>query len=132
MTFVVKTRGARGPMLAEYLCPEHGRFEAVVERDDEDGDPPPWKWCHFHDAPEPDTCFEECELVISAPRIGQPMFVSAHRGKNDEKPHPMVLSTEALADGKVTYSEFKKQREAMWRAHDADNDPDRPKKVYSR
>lgn len=130
MTWTIKTRGARGVMLAEYLCPAHGRFEATVDRD-ANGDPPEWSAC-IETRFEPEACREFCRLVISAPRIKQPMFVSANHGKNDEPPGPWAMDTELIADGKMTTAEWRKHREAMWRAHDADSDPDRPKKVYSR
>lgn len=125
MTWTIKTRGdCAGPILSEYRCPEHGVFEAVVPRDEHD-DPPDRMPCPF-------SCPHDAAWTPSSPRIKHPAFLSAHRGKNDDKPHPFVLDTEPLADGRETYAEFQKRRAAMWAAHDADNDPDRPRKVFSR
>lgn len=39
MSYTIKTRGRGGFVAVEYLCPEHGRFDETVERD-ENGDPP--------------------------------------------------------------------------------------------
>lgn len=120
MTWSVKTRGASSaPIVSDYRCPEHGLFEAVTERP-----APDWIECTVCDAESPWT--------VSAVRLRFPAFVSVSRGKSDEKPHPYVLDTEPLADGRVTLDEFRKQREKLWRAADADADPDRPRKAYSR
>jgi hypothetical protein len=129
MTWTIKVRGAPGPMVAEFDCPEHGRFAATVHRDLY-GDPPFTSPCQaMVDGAE---CGRFAPFVVSAPRLHFPAFISARRGQGDEKPHPMVTSTEDLADGKVTLQEWRKKRQAMWAAHDADSDPDRPRKVYSK
>lgn len=44
MTFIIKTRGAGGLIVADYRCPEHGVFEATVERT-ESGDAPDEQPC---------------------------------------------------------------------------------------
>lgn len=120
MSYVTNIRGDLGaPIVADYRCEEHGVFELIVSRPAPD------------DQPCPD-CGAASPWIASSVRIKHPTFVSAHRGQSDEKPHPWVLDTEPLADGKVTHAEFQKQRQEMWAAHDADNDPDRPRKVYSR
>jgi hypothetical protein len=82
MTFTIRTRGAPGLRVVEYLCPEHGRFEAVI-------------------ADAPDSAFCDCgslsPLVISAP-LTRVKRGEVQRGKSDPRP-PHVLNTEALADG---------------------------------
>jgi hypothetical protein len=115
MAFVVKIRGARGVMLAEYDCPEHGRHEELVQRD-ESGDPPEFANCTLLSRGV--ECDWSSELVLSAATIHRPAFVSANRGKNDPKPFPEAMDTEPLADGKVTLQEWKKQRAEMWHASD--------------
>jgi hypothetical protein len=131
MTWSLKVRGGnRAPMLADYVCPEHGLFEVVVARD-ELGDPPAEHFCPL-ELEDGNTCGRASEWTISAPTIRHPAFLSCHRGKADEKPNPYVLDTEPLADGRETYAEFSKRRAAMWAAHDADSDPGRPRKVFSR
>lgn len=120
MTWLIKVRGDIGaPILADYRCPAHGVFEEIVERPAPD----------YLACPE---CNDVSPWTPSSPLIKSPTFISTHRGKSDEKPHPMALDTEPLADGKVTMAEFRKQREAAWRAHDADADEYRPRKVYSK
>lgn len=119
MPWVIKTRGAsNAPIVSDYLCGDCGYFEAIVERPAPDLMPCP-------------DCGKAAEWTISAVRIKHPTFISCHRGKSDPAPYAEALDTEALADGKITYNEFRKKRRAMWEASDADADPDRPKKVYS-
>lgn len=44
MSYVVKHRGDRGPVLADYTCPLHGVVEMSVDRD-ENGDAPDFAAC---------------------------------------------------------------------------------------
>lgn len=105
MTFEIKVRGASSaPIMSDYLCPEHGPFEDLVARPAPDGVPCP-------------QCGEFSTWLPCAPRIKRPVFVSCHRGKNDEKPFPEAMDTEPLADG-MPLHEWKKQRAEMWNAHD--------------
>jgi hypothetical protein len=56
MTFTIRIRTLPGaPMLCEYECPVHGRFELLVERD-ANGDPPAWVWCEQVCSDEPHEC----------------------------------------------------------------------------
>ncbi len=121
MSYTVKVRTLPGsPMMAEYLCPVHGRFEQLVERD-ANGDPPASVRC-----PEPASlqhppvgpvtgatcgvCGRESSLVISAPSIKfwsrDPVPVG-YASKSDEK-DPRMLDTEPLATGKMTQAEWRK------------------------
>lgn len=119
--FRVIVRGASSqPLLAEYMCPVHGRFDAIVDRD-ANGDPPKSVACPMVDDlldldREPVACGLEAEHVISA-ISGHVKRGEVTRGRNDEKPTPLALDTEALADG-MPLKEWKARRQAMWRAHD--------------
>ncbi len=44
MTWTMKLTRSDRPMVAEYLCPVHGRFELTVDRD-ANGDPPDEATC---------------------------------------------------------------------------------------
>ena len=86
--------------IAEYQCPLHGRFEAMVER------------------PIPDDAPCECGVpspwVISAPLGRAKIAEAVTRAKSD--PHrPNQLDTRPLADG-MPYAE--------WRAKEAKKDLD--------
>ena len=119
MSFVIKTRGARGGFaLAEYLCPDHGRFEALVERD-ENNDPPGTAKCprvvrlvrhntsEWFEVP----CSHIAEWTISAPSVHTQFVVSATQGKPAPKPHKDVMDTRMLAEGRK--NEFRKQRKKI-------------------
>jgi hypothetical protein len=131
MPFVIKTRGARGPMVAEYFCPLHGRFEATVDRD-EHGDPPATLKCpavdrcyavdYGHIEPmQPPAIDVECpiddaEHVISAARLKFPFFkgpVFRGNGRPEEQPSPTYMDTEPLADGMPAW-EFAEKRKKVW------------------
>ena len=128
-TFTIKIRGASSqPTMAEYMCPVHGRFDLVVERD-ANGDPPAEAKCeHWFSKEETEAvghawhghptlfCGEWSPYVISAP-MGRVKRGEVTRGKADEKPTPFALDTEALADG-MSLKEWKKRRADMWRAKD--------------
>jgi hypothetical protein len=112
MTFRIKHKPLPGsPMMAEYECPMHGRFELLVARD-ENGDPPTSVECDIPVADDGIT--EYCELdspnVISAPAIkfwSRDPVPIGYASKSDEK-DPRALDTEPLATGKMTCSEWKK------------------------
>jgi hypothetical protein len=132
MPFVIKTRGARGPMVAEYLCPLHGRFEATVDRD-EHGDPPATLKCPAVDTtlgweveyshaqapalpPEMPCPIDDAEHVISAARLKFPFFKGAvfrGNGRPEEQPSPTYMDTEPLADGMPAW-EFAEKRKKVW------------------
>lgn len=107
MTFRVKTRGdSSAPIMCEYACPEHGVFDELVARDIPDSIPCP-------------RCGASSSWTPSAPRLKFKIVTDVHRGKSDEKPHPMACDTEALADG-MDLNEWKAKRAAAWRSHDYD------------
>ncbi len=123
MTFVVKTRGAGGPFMAEYECPEHGRFERLVERD-EKGDPPavapcpcPGSLLHIAEAlgmVEPGAyeevpCGRPATWSISAPKprvLSAPATAVTRGGDLKDRP-PGMLDTRPLAEG-MPMSEWRK------------------------
>lgn len=107
MTFVVKTRGAGGLFLAEYMCPEHGRFEQLVQRN-ESGDPPAKHPCDADDG-YGEMCFEICELTVSAPKpkvLSVPATAVTRGGDLKDRP-PGMLDTRPLAEG-MPMSEWRK------------------------
>ena len=130
MPFTIRVRGAGGPMLAEYRCPMHGVFEALVTRDT-NGDPPSvmpcpdlietHHVCGDHCAHPPFGPFDEvheyhgCEIAspwtISCPAVHTQFLVSASRGRNDAKPHAKSMDTRMLAEGRK--NDFRKQRKAI-------------------
>lgn len=116
MTFTVKVRGRGGLMLAEYMCPEHGRFEALVERD-ANGDPPSEVRCvsGYAVVGEPPVevflgteCGRISPWTISAPPVHTQFVVTASHGKSDPKPHKYSMDTRMLAEGRR--KEFRQQR----------------------
>jgi hypothetical protein len=121
MTYTVKTRGAGGLVVAEYLCPEHGRFEAMVQRD-ENGDPPAEQPCPFIIAErerwdegrhedEDTLCEDPSPWTISAPKqkVLTVKPTAAVRGGDMKERPPWMLDTRPLAEG-MKYSEWKKKQ----------------------
>jgi len=120
MTFTIKHRSMPGaPMIAEYMCPEHGRFELTVERDG-NGDPPATMECLAFNS-----CDSEMESVANWPTdkpcgLASPFVISATNGKVDSMPctavtrggdmkdrPPGMLDTRPLAEG-MPMSEWRK------------------------
>lgn len=89
---------------ADYLCPEHGRFDAIEERTAE-GYAPASAACRV--------CGAESAKVDSAIRLKFPLFEVATRGKSDAVENPRMLDTRALADG-MDPVEFSERREKLW------------------
>ena len=114
MTFVVKTRGAGGLVVAEYECPAHGRFESTVQRD-ANGDAPEETMCREDVGGEP--CGERAEWRISAPaqRVWSVPAYAASRGGDMKERPPGMLDTRPLAEG-MPYSEWRKKQDAAQRA----------------
>lgn len=101
MTFTMKIRTSPGaPMTADYFCPNHGPFEALVARE-VNGDPPEVAQC-----PRNSTRFprQPCPAISywrpSAPAVHTQFVVSAHQGKADPKPHRESNDTRPLAEGR--------------------------------
>jgi hypothetical protein len=89
MTWVIKVRGdLSARIVAEYECPEHGRFTRTVDRD-EHGDPPEASACP--------ACARRATFTISAPaRCRVQRVYAARRGKDPERP-PNCMDWEAAA-----------------------------------
>lgn len=118
MTFTVKVRGGAGLLMAEYMCPKHGRFELLVERDAK-GDPPASVGCRVFDEadeyivtdeddPDFNVCGRASPWTISCGAVHTQFVITASHGKPDPKPHPRAMDTRMLAEGRR--SEFRKQR----------------------
>lgn len=107
MTWAIKHTPRGGPMIADYECPVHGRFEAVVARD-ENGDPPTEIVCAEKSACSDGACDLPSPWRISAPAIHTQFVVSATQGKPDTKPHPNAMDTRPLAEGRK--NEWRKNR----------------------
>lgn len=88
-------------ILADFLCPEHGRFELLSDVADE--------------VPCP-TCGVSSPWAPS-PVFGRVQLVTATRGKYEKPPTPQHLDTFALGEGQ-RYSEWRAERKKMWRDHD--------------
>lgn len=113
MTFTIKIRGGRGPMLGEYECPVHGRFELVVDRD-EAGDPPGEAPCPAETPSDDDLearCGRPSPWRISMPAVHTKFVVTASKGKNAPKPHAYSMDTRMLAEGRR--NDFRKQRKKI-------------------
>jgi hypothetical protein len=125
MTFVVKHRGdSTKPIVATYMCPEHGEFDAEVERD-ENGE-----------APDAIECGEEIAVGMTThPLSGEPVIeyrqcmrratwtpspiacrvrrVEVTRGKWEKPERKTYLDTRKLGEGQSA-EEFQAERRKMW------------------
>lgn len=124
MAYTIKIRTQPGaPMMAEYECPEHGRLERLVARD-ENGDPPPDVNCGVIEEGQDedgfdcaDLCCRRAELVISAPSIkfwSRDPVPIGRASKSDEE-DPRALDTEPLATGKMNRAEWRKWQRGISR-----------------
>lgn len=100
MTWTLKIRSSPGALMAaEYECPVHGRFDAIVPRDTE-GNPPESAVCPVDGVIGfPFSCARQSPFVISMPAVHTQFVVSASQGKPAPKPHPHALDTRPLAEG---------------------------------
>ncbi len=115
MTFTVRLRGdSTAPIVAEYNCPEHGVFEATVQRPAPDEMRCPVEEQEFSDLPDGlRACMLRSPWCISAPSIeNDALKVRAVSLGGDMKERPPgMLDTRPLADG-MKLTEWKKlQRE---------------------
>jgi hypothetical protein len=99
-------------IVAEYLCPEHGRFDELVERQ-ENGEAPDAVQCPcpINDA----TCGLSSSWTISAP-LGRVKIGEVTQGKVRKAEVPTWTDTEPLANG-MSVSDWKKKRAKTWRDH---------------
>lgn len=115
MSFTIRVRGApHATELADYECPEHGRFEAAVARPAPDTAPCP-------ERQESGECSFPCVRGFESPwRISAPGSVLVRRGEvvqGKVDAHPgdhYVMDTRPLADG-MPLKEFKERRAKVHR-----------------
>ncbi len=117
MSFAIKIRGTTDrPIAAEYMCPEHGRFELVVDRD-ANGDAPAEARCpgpQNGDAWTPASmtgCGYWAPYVISSPLVGV-RRVEAVKGGWEKPARPTYLDTRDLGEGQ-DIEEFRDKRQAI-------------------
>jgi hypothetical protein len=101
MTWTVKVRGAPSTYeVAEYDCPDHGRFVLSMER------PAPDRFRCIVEG-----CTHDASWCFPTPGAVKVSLVSFERGKSsDRPPEDVVMDTRPLADGKMTPDEFRKHR----------------------
>lgn len=126
MTFVRKFSGDRtAPIVAVYTCPEHGEFDATVERD-ENGEAPDTVPCDRavsasivpHDNKESGLALSM--LLCNLPATWTPTPVAARvrrfevvRGKWEKPERSTYLDTRELGEG-MEMEEFQEKRNAIW------------------
>ncbi len=116
MTFRVIMRGSPSPVVAaEYMCPDHGRFEMDVQRTAE-GDAPDEMECPWP-ADEGDADYGPCPhratWCISAPMTRVQKVTAAVKGKWQKPEHKTWTDTSNLAEGQPLY-EWKEDRAKIW------------------
>lgn len=118
MTWTLKIRGSTDrPIAAEYCCPVHGRFTAVVDRDangDAPGVAPHHEEVEHYDG-DMRSLVAYCDLaspyVISAPRVGV-RRVEAVRGNWEKPARKTFLDTRDLGEGQ-DIDDWRANREAI-------------------
>lgn len=104
-------------ILADFICPIHGRFEAMVDPDAEFAPcPAPYEPVTVG-LPKFLACGEPSPWSPSPIAVHTAFVVSATRGKSDPPPHKLATDTRALGEGQ-SYSEWRAQRKKLWRDHD--------------
>jgi hypothetical protein len=135
MTFTVKVRGAISqPMICVYTCPEHGEFDAEVQRDAR-GNSPDIIECYEEFCPDcgrvssdhpskiGDAC-PECPSAFAVCRLPATWTPSPTvacrvkrfevvRGKWEKPERPTYLDTRKLGEGQ-SWDEFRKERAKVW------------------
>jgi len=98
MSFTMRVRGdSSGLILSEFLCAQHGRFDALVSREAESSPCP--------------ACNAASPWTPSAP-LSRVRIAEVTRGKFEKPEHPGHLDTRALADG-MPLNEWKAKRDAI-------------------
>lgn len=99
--YTVRVRGGLARTAREYHCPD-----CAETFDDTVPSPPP-------DTIECPVCSGPSHRIMSAPAVHVTFAVTASRGANDAKPHPMAMDTRPLAEGQPL-REWKKERAKLW------------------
>lgn len=92
-----------GLIAADYLCPEHGRFDSLEERD-ATGLPPAERPCVVCGAPSS----KVFPLASYKPQRG-----AVKQGKEEPRDSKLIMDTRPLADG-MPYDEWKAGRDKMF------------------
>lgn len=108
MPWILKHKRSTQPMVAEYLCPVHGRFELTVERD-VNGDPPAQAFC-------PTTCGRASPFAISNPGYAKVRAVEAVRGGYEKPAFETWTDTTALGEGQ-DLDDWHDDRAKVWERH---------------
>lgn len=116
MTFVIKHTRSEQPIVAEYLCPVHGRFSLTVDRD-ANGDAPGEMLCPAPNesvwTPVPVRgCSFWSPYVISAPRVGV-RRVEVVRGGYQKPERPTWTDTTNLGEGQ-DLDDWHDERDKVW------------------
>ena len=88
---------------ADYLCPEHGRFDSLEVRG-EGGLAPAERPCEICGAPS--------SRAMSAP-LFKPQRGAVSQGKEAPRDSPLIMDTKPLADG-MPYHEWKAKRDKLF------------------
>jgi hypothetical protein len=119
MTWTYKHTRSDRPIVAEYLCPVHGRFELTVERD-ANGDPPASSECpvrpsrvvpRWVGSDEP--CGAASPYAISAPGAARVKAFEVVRGGWEKPERPTYFDTRKLGEGQPL-EEFRAERAKVW------------------
>lgn len=129
MPWILKHKRSTQPMVAEYLCPEHGRFELTVERD-ENGDPPAQAFCPARvearmfalfgatseERDQLTTCRRASPFAISNPGYAKVRAVEAVRGGYEKPAFETWTDTTALGEGQ-DLDDWHDDRAKVWERH---------------
>jgi hypothetical protein len=125
MTFTVKVRGASSqPMVCVYTCPEHGEFDAEVQRDANGNSPDvvpcpslvdsdPIKHTDGHTYVFRGYCGKPAAWTPSADIACRVKRFEVVRGKWERPERPTYLDTRKLGEGQ-SWDEFRKERAKVW------------------
>ena len=130
MTYISKSRGDRSAtIVCVYSCPEHGDFDAEVQRD-EKGDAPdevkcmewlPQKHPEIVGHNYPTTYCGKWATWTPAPVACRVRRVEVTRGKWGKPERPTFLDTRKLGEGQSD-EEFRAERRKVWRDVRMDRD----------
>lgn len=113
MPWILKHKRSTQPMIAEYLCPVHGRFTLTVDRD-ANGDPPAQAKCPTNAIEI--ACGEISAFAISSPGYAKVRNWEVVRGKWEKPERPTYFDTRELGEGQPL-EEFRAKRAKVWEEH---------------
>lgn len=125
MTWILKHTRSDRPMVAEYLCPVHGRFALTVDRD-ANGDPPDEMPCPtlvrlmlLPGSVVEEPCCRTSPFVISKPGYAKVKAVEAVRGGYQKAERPTWTDTTNLGEGQ-DLDDWWDDRAKVWDRHRED------------